>query len=65
MLNDKLIEQKRAQPTEEQREARKGLLKMIIRFSLYVVGAIGVGVAVIFWFIVTVMLMPFTEEGRR
>jgi len=65
MLNNKLIEQKRAQPTEEQREARKGLLKMIIRFSLYVVGAIGVGVAVIFWFIVTVMLMPFTEEGRR
>jgi len=63
-MNRFLLDQK--QPvTEEQTEARKALLKTIIRFGSYVLGAIAVGVAIIFWFIVTVMIMPFTEEGRR
>lgn len=55
--------------SEEQREeqalARKGLLKMIITWTLYAIGALVVGVAVIFWFIIQVMVMPFTESGRR
>ena len=43
--------------------ARFALAKLIGKWSLYLVGLLAVGIAVIFWFILKVLLQPFFGDG--
>mgnify|MGYP003625018888 FL=1 len=43
--------------------ARFALAKLIGKWSLYLVGLLGVGIAIIFWFILKVLLQPFFGDG--
>jgi hypothetical protein len=43
--------------------ARFALAKLIGKWSLYLVALLGVGVAVVFWFVIKVLLQPFFGDG--
>ena len=49
--------------TDTQKAARIALLKLIGKWALYLVGLVAVGVALIFWFILAVLLQPFRGDG--
>lgn len=53
------------QAFDEQKEAKRLLGKLAFRWTLYALGIAAYGVGVIAWFIVAVLMMPFTESGRR
>lgn len=57
-------EPEKSEATNEQaKAARFALIKLVGKWSLYLVGLLAVGIAVIFWFILKVLLQPFFGDG--
>jgi len=51
------------QAADTRKAARIALLKLVGKWALYLVGLVAVGVALIFWFILAVLLQPFRGDG--